>query len=93
MGEPIRRIENTSEPIRGIIYDYTKKVYQKKKKAWFSFSSSLHFNGVDRATMSKIEDKISLLTTYLAAIVERGKEVCGASESLFFFRKNYSLMS
>lgn len=65
--------ESAGEPVRGIVYGYTEKAYHQKK-AWFCCSSSSDFDGVDRATISKMEDKISLLTAELAAVAERERK-------------------
>ena len=65
--------ESAGEPVRGIVYGYPEKVYHEKK-SWFYCSSSSDIDGVDRATVSKMEDKILLLTAELAAVAEREKE-------------------
>ncbi|KAK6803404.1 hypothetical protein RDI58_001188 [Solanum bulbocastanum] len=61
------------EPIRGSIYGYPEKAYQKKK-SWYCGSSSSSFDGGDRETISATESKIAYLNVELADVAEREKK-------------------
>ncbi|KAH0633469.1 hypothetical protein KY284_036255 [Solanum tuberosum] len=65
--------QSAGEPIRGSLYGYPEKVYQKKK-SWYCGSSSSSFDGGDRETISAMESKIAYLNVELAAVVEREKK-------------------
>ncbi|KAG5599076.1 hypothetical protein H5410_030446 [Solanum commersonii] len=60
-------------PIRGSVYDYLEKTYQKKK-SWYCGSSSSSFDGRDRETISAMESKIAYLNAELAGVAEREKK-------------------
>ncbi|KAH0646604.1 hypothetical protein KY284_034488 [Solanum tuberosum] len=64
--------QSVGEPIRGFVYGYPKKVYQKKK-SWYCGSSSSSFDGGDRETIFAMESKIAYLNAEFAAIAEREK--------------------
>ncbi|KAH0634839.1 hypothetical protein KY284_037625 [Solanum tuberosum] len=64
---------NVGEPIRGSVYDYPEKAYQKKK-SWYCGSSSSSFDGGDRETISAMESKIAYLNVELAVVAKRGKK-------------------
>uniref|UniRef100_M1BZJ2 Uncharacterized protein n=1 Tax=Solanum tuberosum TaxID=4113 RepID=M1BZJ2_SOLTU len=65
--------QSAGEPIRGSVYDYSEKTYQKKK-AWYCGSSSSSFDGGDRETISAMEGKIAFLNAELAVVVDREKK-------------------
>ncbi|KAK6779893.1 hypothetical protein RDI58_022077 [Solanum bulbocastanum] len=65
--------QSAGEPIKGSVYGYPEKVYQKKK-SWYCGSSSSSFNGRDRETISTMESKIAYLNATLATVVEREKK-------------------
>ncbi|XP_049375787.1 uncharacterized protein LOC125840867 [Solanum verrucosum] len=65
--------QSAGEPIRGSIYGYPEKAYQKKK-SWYCGSSSSSFDGGDRETISAMESKITYLNAELAAVAEREKK-------------------
>ncbi|KAG5609015.1 hypothetical protein H5410_020296 [Solanum commersonii] len=75
--------QSAGEPIRGSVYGYPEKAYQKKK-SWYCGSSSSSFNGGDRETISAMESKIAYLNAELTAVVEREKkreeEIAAAKE-------------
>ncbi|KAG5611514.1 hypothetical protein H5410_022795 [Solanum commersonii] len=60
----------SGEPIRGLVYGYLEKAYQKKK-SWYCGSSSSSFDGGYRETISAMESKIAYLNAELAAVAER----------------------
>ncbi|KAH0637996.1 hypothetical protein KY290_036861 [Solanum tuberosum] len=62
--------QSAGEPIRGSIYGYPEKAYQKKK-SWYCGSSSSSFDGGDKETISAMESKIAYLNAELAAVAER----------------------
>ncbi|KAG5603460.1 hypothetical protein H5410_034830 [Solanum commersonii] len=64
---------SAGEPIRGSVYSYPEKAYQKKK-SWYCGSSSSSFDGGDRETISAMESKIAYLNADLAAVAEREKK-------------------
>uniref|UniRef100_M1DIG2 Uncharacterized protein n=1 Tax=Solanum tuberosum TaxID=4113 RepID=M1DIG2_SOLTU len=64
---------SAGEPIRGSVYGYPEKAYQKKK-SWYCGSSSSSFDGGDRETISAMESKIAYLNAELAAVTEREKK-------------------
>ncbi|KAK6787028.1 hypothetical protein RDI58_015553 [Solanum bulbocastanum] len=61
------------ENVRGSVYGYREKAYQKKK-SWYCGSSSSSFDGGDRETISAMESKIAYLNAELAAVAEREKK-------------------
>ncbi|KAH0714821.1 hypothetical protein KY284_007726 [Solanum tuberosum] len=65
--------QSAGEPIRGSIYGYPEKAYQKKK-SWYCGSSSSSFDGGDKETISAMESKIAYLNAELAAVAEREKK-------------------
>ncbi|KAH0636387.1 hypothetical protein KY290_036827 [Solanum tuberosum] len=65
--------QSAGEPIRGSIYGYPEKAYQKKK-SWYCGSSSSSFDGGDRETISIMESNIAYLNAELAAVAEREKK-------------------
>ncbi|KAK6773606.1 hypothetical protein RDI58_028844 [Solanum bulbocastanum] len=65
--------QSAGEPIRGSVYGYREKAYQKKK-SWYCGSSSSSFDGGDRETISAMESKIVYLNAELAAIADREKK-------------------
>ncbi|KAK6802909.1 hypothetical protein RDI58_000693 [Solanum bulbocastanum] len=65
--------QSDGESIRGSVYGYPEKVYQKKK-SWYCGSSSLSFDGRDRETISAMNSKIAYLNAELTAVVEREKK-------------------
>jgi len=65
--------QSAGEPIRGSVYGYPEKAYQKKK-SWYCGSSSSSFDGGDRETISAMESKITYLNAELAAVAEREKK-------------------
>ncbi|KAK6779839.1 hypothetical protein RDI58_022023 [Solanum bulbocastanum] len=65
--------QSAGEPIRGSVYGYREKAYQKKK-SWYCGSSSSSFDGGDRETISAMESKIAYLNAELAAVAEREKK-------------------
>ncbi|XP_049345727.1 uncharacterized protein LOC125810258 [Solanum verrucosum] len=65
--------QSAGEPIRGSVYDYPEKAYQKKK-SWYCGSSSSSFDGGDRETISAMESKITYLNAELADVAEREKK-------------------
>ncbi|XP_049366990.1 uncharacterized protein LOC125831908 [Solanum verrucosum] len=65
--------QSAGEPIRGSVYGYPEKAYQKKK-SWYCGSSSSSFDGGDRETISAMESKIAYLNAELAAVAEREKK-------------------
>ncbi|KAH0715270.1 hypothetical protein KY284_008175 [Solanum tuberosum] len=65
--------QSTGEPIRGSVYGYPEKAYQKKK-SWYCGSSSSSFDGGDRETISAMESKIVYLNVELAVVAEREKK-------------------
>ncbi|KAH0686445.1 hypothetical protein KY284_016998 [Solanum tuberosum] len=65
--------QSAGESIRGSVYDYPKKAYQKKK-SWYCGSSSSSFDGGDKETISAMESKIAYLNAELAAVAEREKK-------------------
>ncbi|KAH0710867.1 hypothetical protein KY284_012294 [Solanum tuberosum] len=65
--------QSAGEPIRGSVYGYPEKTYQKKK-SWYCGSSSSSFDGGDRETISAMESKIAYLNAELAAVAEREKK-------------------
>ncbi|KAH0675761.1 hypothetical protein KY285_023562 [Solanum tuberosum] len=65
--------QSVGEPIRGSVYGYPEKAYQKKK-SWYCGSSSSSFDGGDRETISAMENKITYLNAELAAVAEREKK-------------------
>ncbi|KAH0672932.1 hypothetical protein KY284_024019 [Solanum tuberosum] len=65
--------QSAGEPIRGSIYGYPEKAYQKKK-SWYCGSSSSSFDGGDKETISAMESKIAYLNAELAAVVEKEKK-------------------
>ncbi|KAK6791460.1 hypothetical protein RDI58_010541 [Solanum bulbocastanum] len=65
--------QSASEPIRGSVYDYPEKAYQKKK-SWYCGLSSSSFDGGDRDTISAMESKIAYLNAELATVAEREKK-------------------
>jgi len=65
--------QSAGEPIRGSVYGYPEKTYQKKK-SWYCGSSSSSFDGGDRETISAMESKIAYLNVELAAVAEREKK-------------------
>ncbi|KAL3356220.1 hypothetical protein AABB24_017085 [Solanum stoloniferum] len=65
--------QSDGEPIRGSIYGYPKKAYQKKK-SWYCGSSSSSFGGGDRETISAMESKIAYLNAELAAVAKKEKK-------------------
>ncbi|KAG5592326.1 hypothetical protein H5410_042840 [Solanum commersonii] len=67
------RVSVSGEPIRGLVYDYPEKAYQKKK-SWYYGSSSSSFDGGDRETIYAMESKIVYLNAELAAVAEREKK-------------------
>ncbi|KAH0714818.1 hypothetical protein KY284_007723 [Solanum tuberosum] len=75
--------QSAGEPIRGSVYGYPEKAYQKKK-SWYCGSSSSSFDGGDRETISAMESKIAYLNVELAAVAEREKkreeEIAAAKE-------------
>ncbi|KAG5626217.1 hypothetical protein H5410_011435 [Solanum commersonii] len=64
---------SAGEPIRGLVYDYPEKAYQKKK-SWYCGSSSSSFDGGDRETISAMESKIAYLNAEFVAVAEREKK-------------------
>ncbi|KAH0698532.1 hypothetical protein KY284_012747 [Solanum tuberosum] len=64
---------SVGEPIRGSVYGYPEKAYQKKK-SWYCGSSSSSFDGGDRETISAMESKIAYLNAELATVAEREKK-------------------
>ncbi|KAH0761464.1 hypothetical protein KY290_017537 [Solanum tuberosum] len=81
---------SAGEPIRGSVYGYPEKAYQKKK-SWYCGSSSSSFDGRDRETISAMESKITYLNVEFAAVAEkekkreekerkRGEEIAAAKE-------------
>ncbi|WMV23710.1 hypothetical protein MTR67_017095 [Solanum verrucosum] len=64
---------SAGEPIRGSVYSYPEKAYQKKK-SWYCGSSSSSFDGGDRETISAMESKIAYLNAELTAVAEREKK-------------------
>uniref|UniRef100_M1B3L9 Uncharacterized protein n=1 Tax=Solanum tuberosum TaxID=4113 RepID=M1B3L9_SOLTU len=64
--------QNVGEPIRGSVYGYPEKAYQKKK-SWYCGSSSSSFDGGDRETISAMESKIAYLNSELVGVAEREK--------------------
>ncbi|KAH0689460.1 hypothetical protein KY289_016818 [Solanum tuberosum] len=76
LGRPVAVAEmfkSVGEPIRGLVYGYPEKVYQKKK-SWYCGSSSSSFDGEDRETISAMESKIAYLNAELATVAEREKK-------------------
>ncbi|KAH0685861.1 hypothetical protein KY284_016414 [Solanum tuberosum] len=65
--------QSAGEPIRGSVYGYPEKAYQKKK-SWYCGSSSSSFDGGDRETISAMESKIAYINAELAAVAEREKK-------------------
>ncbi|KAH0685874.1 hypothetical protein KY284_016427 [Solanum tuberosum] len=65
--------QSAGEPIRGSVYGYQEKAYQKKK-SWYCGSSSSSFDGGDRETISAMESKIAYLNAELAVVAEREKK-------------------
>ncbi|XP_049362767.1 uncharacterized protein LOC125827516 [Solanum verrucosum] len=65
--------QSAGEPIRGSIYGYPEKAYQKKK-SWYCGSSSSSFDGGDKETISAMESKIAYLNAELAVVAEREKK-------------------
>ncbi|WMV24037.1 hypothetical protein MTR67_017422 [Solanum verrucosum] len=65
--------QSDGEPIRGSIYGYPEKAYQKKK-SWYCGSSSSSFDGGDKETISAMESKIAYLNAELAVVAEREKK-------------------
>ncbi|KAK6789322.1 hypothetical protein RDI58_013121 [Solanum bulbocastanum] len=65
--------QSAGGPIRGSVYGYLEKAYQKKK-SWYCGSSSSCFDGGDRETISVMESKIVYLNAELAAVAEREKK-------------------
>ncbi|KAG5632721.1 hypothetical protein H5410_004438 [Solanum commersonii] len=65
--------QSASEPIRGSVYGYPEKVYQKKK-SWYCGSSSSSVDGGDRETISAMESKIAYLNAELAVVAKREKK-------------------
>ncbi|KAG5574016.1 hypothetical protein H5410_063782 [Solanum commersonii] len=63
--------QSAGEPIRGSIYDYPEKAYQKKK-SWYCGSSSSSFDGGDRETISAMESNIAYLNA--EAFIRREKK-------------------
>ncbi|KAG5585073.1 hypothetical protein H5410_045507 [Solanum commersonii] len=63
----------SGESIRGLVYGYPEKAYQKKK-SWYCGSSSSSFDDGDRETISAMESKIVHLNAELAAVAEREKK-------------------
>ncbi|KAH0632899.1 hypothetical protein KY284_035685 [Solanum tuberosum] len=61
--------QSAGEPIRGSVYGYPEKTYQKKK-AWYCGSSSSSFDGGDRETISTMEGNIAFLNAELAAVAD-----------------------
>ncbi|KAH0778715.1 hypothetical protein KY290_005142 [Solanum tuberosum] len=57
--------QSASEPIRGSVYGYPEKAYQKKK-SWYCGSSSSSFDGGDRETIFAMESTIAYLNAELA---------------------------
>ncbi|KAG5581907.1 hypothetical protein H5410_052534 [Solanum commersonii] len=64
---------SAGEPIRGSVYGYPEKAYQKKK-SWYCGSSPSSFDGGDRETISAMESKIAYLNAELAAVAKREKK-------------------
>ncbi|KAH0672930.1 hypothetical protein KY290_025210 [Solanum tuberosum] len=60
---------SAGELIRGSVYGYPEKAYQKKK-SWYCGSSSSSFDGGDRETISAMESMIAYLNAELAAVAE-----------------------
>ncbi|XP_015159144.1 uncharacterized protein [Solanum tuberosum] len=75
--------QSAGELIRGSVYGYPEKAYQKKK-SWYCGSSSSSFDGGDRETISAMESKIAYLNAELAVVAEREKkrekEIAAAKE-------------
>ncbi|KAH0638997.1 hypothetical protein KY290_036301 [Solanum tuberosum] len=65
--------KSAGEPIRGSVYGYPEKTYQKKK-AWYCGSSSSSFDGGDRETISAMEGNIAFLNAELAAVADIEKK-------------------
>ncbi|KAH0642442.1 hypothetical protein KY285_033299 [Solanum tuberosum] len=65
--------QSAGEPIRGSVYGYPEKAYQKKK-SWYCGSSSSSFDGGDRETISAMESKIAYLNAELLVVAEREKK-------------------
>ncbi|KAK4726753.1 hypothetical protein R3W88_031670 [Solanum pinnatisectum] len=65
--------QSAGELIRGSIYGYPEKAYQKKK-SWYYGSSSSSFYGGDRETIFAMESKIAYLNAELAAVIEIEKK-------------------
>ncbi|KAH0650702.1 hypothetical protein KY284_030614 [Solanum tuberosum] len=65
--------QSAGESIRGSVYGYPEKAYQKKK-SWYCGSSSSSFDGGDREIISAMESKITYLNAELAAVAEREKK-------------------
>ncbi|KAH0716819.1 hypothetical protein KY285_012850 [Solanum tuberosum] len=59
--------QSVGEPIRGLIYGYPEKAYQKKK-SWYCGSSSSSFDGGDKETISAMESKIAYLNAELVVV-------------------------
>ncbi|KAG5570496.1 hypothetical protein H5410_060262 [Solanum commersonii] len=65
--------QSAGEPIRGSVYSYPEKAYQKKK-SWYCGSSSSSLDGGDRETISSMESKIAYLNAELAAREEKKRK-------------------
>ncbi|KAH0672770.1 hypothetical protein KY290_025002 [Solanum tuberosum] len=65
--------QSAGEPIRGLVYGYPEKVYQKKK-FWYCGSSSSSFDGGDRETISAMESKIAYLNAEHDVVAEIEKK-------------------
>ncbi|KAH0642562.1 hypothetical protein KY290_035301 [Solanum tuberosum] len=65
--------QSAGEPIRGSIYGYPEKAYQKKK-SWYFGSSSSSFDCGDKETIFAMESKITYLNAELAVVAEREKK-------------------
>ncbi|WMV38448.1 hypothetical protein MTR67_031833 [Solanum verrucosum] len=65
--------QSAGEPIRGSVYRYPEKAYQKKK-SWYCGSSSSSSDGGDRETITAMESKIAYLNVEHAVVAEREKK-------------------
>ncbi|KAH0657881.1 hypothetical protein KY289_026629 [Solanum tuberosum] len=94
--------QNVGEPIRGSVYGYPEKAYQKKK-SWYCGSSSSSFDGGDRETISAMESKIAYLNSELVGVAEREKmreerekkreeEIAAAKKEIFFLHVRPAVM-
>ncbi|TMW88073.1 hypothetical protein EJD97_019067 [Solanum chilense] len=61
------------EPIKGSVYGYPEKTYQKKQ-GWYCGSSSSSVDGGDKETISAMESKIAFLITELAVVAYRKRK-------------------